>query len=591
MRRLLNRFVERLPLEFRVLYGQFLLRIVDFEALSVEADVTGFLGQFAGIAIMLSLIHTFIAYIYNGMYHSGPERLAFAWHMEQYLIATTMLMVGMVAVVSWDTTFPDRRDLMVLAPLPVRTHTILLSKLAATGAILGLAVVALHAPASFAWSMALGFPNGGYPGALRCFAAYWFIMVAASVFLYGSILTLQGAMALLLPRKLFLRLSGLLQLGAFALFIAVYFLQGTITSPAGLTAPENQWLLAWSPSFWFFVLFNHVGGSSIPTPDWLAARAWIALGVACGGAITSLLLCYLRTMRKTVEEPDLLPASRRSHWAPRLGSRLQTAVLQFSLRSLARSRQHRVVLAFYLGLGLSFALLFIRKDGVWGAIPRPLSSGILIATFLLMSFAVVGLRSVYALPISLTANWVLRTTQLTSPEKYIAATRMSLLLLAALPAWLASAGVLLFYRPLGQVAVHLGILALLGFVLSDLNLLGFYKVPFTCSYLPGKSNIQFSFWVFLIVLVPLTMFAAIRELRALAHPLQYGAILAALGAVAVGLWALNRQQAKAAVLYFEELPDDVLTSLRLIPAPARRARDEEDGGRLEGSVSFLGERR
>jgi hypothetical protein len=74
MREFLHRLLHRLPLSFRVLYGQFLLRIVDFEALSVEADVTGFLGQFAGIAIMLSLIHTFIAYIYNGMYHAGRLR-------------------------------------------------------------------------------------------------------------------------------------------------------------------------------------------------------------------------------------------------------------------------------------------------------------------------------------------------------------------------------------------------------------------------------------------------------------------------------------------------------------------------------------
>ena len=64
------------------------------------------------------------------------------------------------------------------------------------------------------------------------------------------------------------------------------------------------------------------------------------------------------------------------------------------------------------------------------------------------------------------------------------------------------------YRPLSQAAAHLVILALLGLILADLNLLGFYKVPFTCSYLPGKSNIQFSFWVFMIVIVPLTLFGA-----------------------------------------------------------------------------------
>ena len=44
---MLRGWVEKLPLEFRVLYKQFLLRVVDLEALSVHADVPRFLGQFA----------------------------------------------------------------------------------------------------------------------------------------------------------------------------------------------------------------------------------------------------------------------------------------------------------------------------------------------------------------------------------------------------------------------------------------------------------------------------------------------------------------------------------------------------------------
>ena len=203
------------------------------------------------------------------------------------------------------------------------------------------------------------------------------------------------------------------------------------------------------------------------------------------------------------------------------------------------------------------------------AYPRTLSPGFLIATFALMCFAVVGLRSVYALPISLTANWVLRTTQLRSSELYIAATRRSLLLFAVLPVWLVSAAFALLYRPLIQVAAHLVILALLGFILADLNLLGFYKVPFTCSYLPGKSNIQFSFWIFILVFVPLTLLGAIRELNALSHPAQYTGVVFALAAVAIGLWAINRHRSRSAVLYFEELPEDVLTSLRLMSLPSR----------------------
>ena len=41
-----------------MLYRQFLLRVVDLEALSIEADIPRFLGQFAGVLIMISLHST-----------------------------------------------------------------------------------------------------------------------------------------------------------------------------------------------------------------------------------------------------------------------------------------------------------------------------------------------------------------------------------------------------------------------------------------------------------------------------------------------------------------------------------------------------
>jgi hypothetical protein len=107
---------------------------------------------------------------------------------------------------------------------------------------------------------------------------------------------------------------------------------------------------------------------------------------------------------------------------------------------------------------------------------------------MIMSFIIVGMRKVFALPVSLNANWVLRTTQIFPMRCYVAGTRFSLLLIAALPSWLLSALLTVRFRPLSQVAVHLAVLALLGITLVDLSLVGFYKVPFTCSYLPGKTN-------------------------------------------------------------------------------------------------------
>jgi hypothetical protein len=559
----MRKLVELLPLQVRILYRQFLLRVVDLEALSMQADIPRFLGQFASVLIFISLVGA-IGLLTNETATATPEGyLSFVWRGEQALISGMMLVVGLIAVISWDSTFPDRRDVMVLSPLPVAAHTILLAKIAASSALLGLAVLTLNFATGLAWPLLIGSHHGSIWGFFQSFAAYWFTMIAASIFVYGSVLTVQGFTALLLPRRIFLRLSAILQIVAFGLVLGAYFLRPSITTPAAMTTPENQWVLAWSPSFWFFGLFNQLNGSLPGALRWLAVRGWIALGVVVFGATASLLLCYLRTMKKTVEEPDLVPGARGWHWTPRFGSALQTAIVLFSLRSLTRSRQHRVIFAFYLAGVFGFALSSLRSALSTTGQP-PLNADFLIATFMMMTLAVAGLRSVFALPISLTANWIWRLTQLRPSEKYVAATRKSLLLLAVVPVWFISALLSVSFKPLHAVAAHLAVLAVVGWIFVELSLIGLYKVPFTCSYLPGKVHVQVMLWVFLFLLLILAMSTAELELPSLNNPVRYICLMAILGIGALGAWAFNRHRYKSAVLYFEELPPELITTLGLV---------------------------
>lgn len=499
----------------------------------------------------------------DAMTATPESALTFAWRGEQALISGMMLVAGLLAVVSWDSTFPDRRDVMVLSPLPIAPRTILFAKVAALAALAGLAVLMLNFATGIAWPLFIGTQHAASWGFFQSFAAYWFTIVSASTFVFGSVLTVQGLTALLLPRRLFLRLSAVLQIAAFGLVFGGYFLLPSLTTTAAMAAPESRWVLARSPSFWFFALFNQLNGSLPPALGWVAGRAWIGLGVAVSGATTSLLLCYLRTMKKTVEEPDLVPGAGGPHWTPRFGSSLQTAIVLFCERSLTRSRQHRLAFAFYIALVFSFALSVLRSELLSPAV-RPMNADFLTATFLMMSFAVFGLRSVFSLPISLTANWVLRITQLRPSENYVSATRRALLLLAVVPVWLLSALLSLPFRPLHHIAAHLAVLAIAGWIFAELSLIGFYKVPFTCSYLPGKVHVQIMFGVFLLLTFVFAMSSAEIEMPSLNDPLRYMCMTGLFLAIALGLWAFNRNRAKSAVLYFEELPPEVITTLGLV---------------------------
>jgi len=567
MHNLVRNLVDFLPQQFRVLYRQFLLRIIDLEALSIQADIPRFLGQISGVLIMFSMIHTLIAWAYLGdTEDSPPKLLSFAWHLEHHLIAMMMLVVGLIAVASWDSIFPDRRDTMILGPLPVKPSVVLAAKAAAAAAVVGLAIVTLNVAAGFAWPSVLAMRGRGPSEFLPTLASYWLTMIAASVFVYGSVLTVQGLTALLLPRRLFLLCSAFLQLAAFAVFFGVFFLQPTLTTPAEFANPSYGAFLSWAPSYWFFALFNRLRGALPENLNWLATRAWIGLAAAVAGSVFSLLLCYLRTMRKTIEQPDLLPAARGPRMNLRLGSSIEAAILAFSFRSVTRSRQHRVVFAFYMAIVLAVALSSARS--FLAAAAQPLAPGFLVASFVMMSFAVLGLRSVFSLPISLTANWMLRISQLFPSWRYIAATRHALLCLTVLPVWITAALLSLHFRPWPQVAGHLIVLALLGSILADLSLIGFYKVPFTCSYLPGKVNIQFVFWGSLILFLTLSLTGARYELAALHNPVRFAWMVIALGSMAACLRAFNRYRARDAEIYFEEVPAEVITSLRLISLPS-----------------------
>ncbi len=564
MRKLIQNLIRRLPLQFRVLVRQFLLRVIDLEALSIEADIPRFLGQFAGVLIMFSLIHAAEAFLMSIRSRPLPPAalLAFIWGKEQSLICDMMLVVGLIAVVSWDSIFPDRRDVMVLSPLPIRPLTILLAKVSATGAIVGMSILALNSASGLAWPPILG----GLTGFFRSCSAYWFTMAASSLFLYCAVLNVQGFTALLLPRRVFLSLSAVLQLGAYGLFLGAFFLLPTFTNLAEWTDPRNHRVLAFSPPYWFFALFNQLNGSLPPALAWLAHRAWIGLGLAASGAVASLILCYLRTMKKSVEEPDLVPQATGWHWTPRFGSPLETAIVLFSFRSITRSRQHRVVLAFYLSIVFALALALVRGELSAPGL-RHLSPGFLTSTIAMMALAVAGMRNVFPLPISLHANWILRVTQLCPLQKYIAATRRFQLLFAVLPVWLVAAGLALSFRPWHQVVEHLAFLALLGWFFAEISLVGFYKVPFTCSYLPGKANIQFAFWGFVVVLLVLAVWFGPFEMQALSMAPRYASLIVVVIVATCGLWAFNRHEAESAVLYFEELPDPVITTLGLSLRP------------------------
>src|SRR5580700_3365801 len=131
-------------LQFRVLYRQFLLRIIDLDLIAPQGDVSKLLGQFAALLAVVGLWLVGLVELVAVMSFQPEVDLVLAWGAEHFLISTTMLVVGLFAVLSWESMFPDRRDVLILAPLPVRAPTLFLAKVAAVATALSLTVVILN---------------------------------------------------------------------------------------------------------------------------------------------------------------------------------------------------------------------------------------------------------------------------------------------------------------------------------------------------------------------------------------------------------------------------------------------------------------
>lgn len=403
-------------------------------------------------------------------------------------------------------------------------------------------------------------------GPIRSFFAYWVTMLAAGVFTFCCVLTLQGLTAQFLPRRWFLRASAWLQLAIFCLLISGYFLQRSPVTVL-LTGQDQPWL-AWIPSYWFVGLYQQLAGSLHPAIAPFARRAWIGLAVAVSATALVYAASYFRTLRRIVEDPDVAPGIQ-SRWLPRFGGALETAIVQFSIRSLLRSRRHRMIFAFYLGVAFAFGVLFLNApEDVSGEIAgnawAPLSAALLAATILLVGFWVAGVRTVFSLPLDLRANWIFRVMPFDAGPGCCRGRRRALAVLSLAPA-LALSAALMSRWPWRPAAAHLAVLAFLGIAAAEFSFQGVQKIPFTCSYMPGKSNLHVMFWIWIFLLISLITGTALNERLALQSSVGTACVLAALGIAALFAILRNNRLARPryAELRFEELPPEHLQSLGL----------------------------
>ena len=210
-----------------------------------------------------------------------------------------------------------------------------------------------------------------------------------------------------------------------------------------------------------------------------------------------------------------------------------------------------MILAFYWGLGFAFAVVAVKLPGAhhieadaFGGSWQDTGVPFLVSSIVMMGFAVLAARLAFAMPRDFRANWIFRILPVQPVQQYRTASRRALLVVSVAPVWVGAAVVFLSMWPWRPAIGHLAALGLLGLVLVEIAVTDTPRIPFTRSYLPGKSRVHIAVYIGVAMLLPMALTASRFERDALQNRGTYALMMAGLGIAWAGARGRNAWLAK-----------------------------------------------
>ncbi|OFW22941.1 MAG: hypothetical protein A3G21_01370 [Acidobacteria bacterium RIFCSPLOWO2_12_FULL_66_21] len=431
---------------------------------------------------------------YGRLIFEAPAQLQPAIASDRLLLITIALAVmGLTALMTWDGVLPDRRDARVLSPLPVAVATQVTARLGALALLFTLFVAGTSIVPSIGLSVMAG-TYAATPGMLRGAAAQCAAVILACGFGFFSLLAMHCALVAALGRRSVARAGLALQVA-----LAVLLLQALLMAPwiaahacaEGLSGASPS-LLAWLlPPAWFFAVYETLAGTGGPAA---ATLARFGAAVTAGSSVATVLLyiaSYRRVTRQALETPLAtrrgvrLSALSISLHAPAwlLGSPVERAVCSFTLRSLARSRHHRLLLALYVAVGITLVVSTATPEIMRGYAAKQMP-GIGSAPFVLLFLVLSGMRALFAAPIEPRANWVVRLCEPLNRSAAIDGVRRAMVVGAVLPIAVVTCAFTALFWGIVPALHHAVFSVFAGVLLAELLLRDFRKIPFTCTSFP-----------------------------------------------------------------------------------------------------------
>lgn len=539
-----------------------------------EAGADSFTRMLVGVCALfltvgLLLVRLFaVKYASLSALHSAEPFRQALLPDHAFLIAVPMWLVAFVAVLVSHSLFPDETDFRVLMALPVSRRLIFGTKLLALALFTGVFVLAAHvALTPLLLLMSLGrWAEQAWPLQM---AAFGVASLLASGFSVMVVTAMQGLLVMTAPGGRLLAASAALRSVVIGLLVVSLPLVLRLPGQARSFADGSSWLYIAPPAWFLGVERRLLGDHSRAHFIRLGQIAGFATTLAIGLAAGSYLILYRRFDRVMLRPAQGgVRATRRVTWnrwrGPVRSRPVFVGIRLFTMMTLRRSILHQGILVALSAAGAGLVANSLMAAGLadWlahgGTVSAVLMASVIWAPFTLMFVASLAVRMALEVPIEPRANWIFRMTEEagTRTDQLAAALHTVRQFGVAAP--------VVFMAPLewlllGRGAIGVVIVALLfGWLLVEILMKDWTRIPFSCSYIPGKGFVPQTVLTGLVSFIIFTVAgAALARFTSSGHTVSF-ALNGVLFAAVLALRHYRLKTWKDTPLAFEDqLPTDV----------------------------------
>lgn len=561
-----------------VLARAFLARFFENDSAAGQTDLRESFFWLIGFLAAPGVFFAFYEQFYWQFALTGPDAAArlhaYVLHDKTFYLTLTMVVMGVITIATRNALVVDRRDALILGALPVRPLAIILAKLLALTAYVGVLSLGMHTGAAVLFGAFLGELQDGVtmPGGA---VAHLVAATAAGMFVFVSFVAVECVGVALAGPPRFARVAGAVQTLLLITIVAALFMTPALSREAGAIAEAARaadWLV-YAPPIWFLGLYETLSGAASSAMQNLAWTATRALASAVVLTAVFYPIASRRILKCAVSEGSTAEQSWRRRVSARTVRLLATqpgvqAALQFLTATTGRVGRFRLTMSGAVGLGLTFVAPLVLYWMATGLPERPAAS--LLAMPLLLAVPLTaGWRIITSMPSELNARWVFFAAPLDGFAGRTAVTRIAFTTgvliptVLVVPAWIAAWGVV--------AAIPFAANTLLaGGILVEAQFWGYAGVPCTRPVAVSDSNLQgrWPFYVFGLLVYATGL--PVIQVWLSGRPVQW------IVTVALGLGCLIVRGLSARAAHLNIVTNDqrglILLDLGIVPPAPVRAR-------------------